>query len=82
MQVKPEFGWHAHLLNKKYSDAHTVLSVLKSRENFPTWLLGELYAVEADCYIKENQRANAIEPLMAAIENTDDKNLLFDIILF
>lgn len=70
--------WVARSLieQKKYSDAHTVLSVLKSRENFPTWLLGELYSVEADCYIKENQHANAIEPLMAAIENTDDKKLV------
>ncbi len=60
---------------KKYSDAHTVISVLKSRENFPTWLLSELYAVEADLYLKENQNANAIKPLIAAIENSDDKKI-------
>lgn len=70
--------WVARSLveQKKYSDAHTVLSVLKSRENFPTWLLGELYAVEADCYIKESQRSNAIEPLILSIENTEDKKTI------
>ncbi|MFI5170861.1 MAG: tetratricopeptide repeat protein [Chitinophagales bacterium] len=76
--VASEAGiWVARCLveKKQYSDAHTVLSVLKSRENFPKWLLGELYAVEADLYIKENQRGNAIEPLMLSIENIDDKKL-------
>ncbi|MBK9454399.1 MAG: hypothetical protein IPO24_01865 [Bacteroidetes bacterium] len=48
---------------RQYGDAHTVISVLKSRENFPKWLLGELYAVEADLYMKEGQKPNAIKPL-------------------
>lgn len=76
--VASEAGiWVARSLieKKKFSEAHTVLSVLKSRENFPAWLTGELYAVEADCYMKENQHQNAIEPLQTAIEKTDDKKL-------
>lgn len=76
--VSSEAGiWVARTLveKKQYSDAHTVISVLKSRENFPKWLIGELYAVEADLYMKEGQQANAIEPLINALKNTSDKTL-------
>lgn len=77
--VSSEAGiWVARTLveKKQFSDAHTVISVLKSRENFPKWLIGELYAVEADCYIKEGQAANAVEPLMNALKNIEDKKLI------
>lgn len=76
--VSSEAGiWVARTLVEKgkYSDAHTVISVLKSRENFPKWLLGELYAVEADCYMKEGQSQNAIIPLELAVKNTEGKLL-------
>ncbi|MEZ5014806.1 MAG: tetratricopeptide repeat protein [Chitinophagales bacterium] len=69
--------WIARSLTEqgKYSDAHTVISVLRSNENFPKWMVGELHAVEADCFMKQHQPAKAIEPLQIAIANTDDKQL-------
>lgn len=76
--VSTEAGiWVARTLTekKKYSEAHTVISVLKSKENFPQWMLGELYAVEADGYMKQGQLENAIEPLTEAIKYTEDKKL-------
>lgn len=77
--VSAEAGiWVAKTLVEKgkYSDAHTVISVLKSRENFPKWIIGELYAVEADLYMKEGQSPNAIIPLELAIKNTKNKVLI------
>lgn len=76
--VSSEAGlWVARTLveKKKYSESHTVISVLKSRENFPQWLLGELYAIEADGYMKQGQNENAIEPLTEAAKYTEDKVL-------
>jgi len=76
--VSSEAGiWVARSLveKKKFSEAHTVISVLKSKENFPKWLLGELYAVEADGYMKQGQVENAVEPLSEAVANTEDKVL-------
>lgn len=73
--VSSEAGiWVARSLveKRKFSEAHTVVSVLKSKENFPKWLLGELYAVEADGYMKQGQYENAIEPLSEAVANTED----------
>ena len=76
--VSTEAGlWVARSLveKKKYSESHTVISVLKSKENFPQWLLGELYAIEADGYMKQGQLDNAIEPLTEAAKYTEDKIL-------
>lgn len=60
---------------KQFADAQTALSVIKSQKNFPERLYSELYAVEADLYLKQNQFDGAILPLENAIEYTKDKAL-------
>lgn len=59
----------------EFDDASTVLSVLKSKTDFPQDLMSELYAVEADCFIKQQQYQTAITPLQNSIEELDDKRL-------
>ncbi len=61
---------------KKYDDALTVVSVLKSKPDFPEWLMAELYAVEADCYIKQSQYISAITPIQNSIEVLKDKKII------
>ena len=58
-----------------YDDASTVLSVLKSKADFPENLLSELYAVEADCFIKQGQLQSAIAPLQNSIDLLENKKL-------
>ncbi len=60
---------------EEYDDASTVLSVLKSKTDFPEDLMSELYAVEADCFIKQGQLQSAIVPLQNSIELLEDKKL-------
>lgn len=60
---------------EEYDDASTVLSVLKSKTDFPEDLMSELYAVEADCFIKQGQLKSAIVPLQNSIELLEDKKL-------
>ncbi len=77
--VSTEAGlWVARTLiqMKKYSEAHTVISVLQSKENFPQWLLGEINAIEAYGYMQQGQYENAIEPLKEAAKYTEDKKLV------
>lgn len=74
--VSPEAQiWVARSLiaMEKYSDAQTVISVILAQEKFPQYLLGELYAVQADCYIHQQQNTHAIDALKLSIDNTDDK---------
>lgn len=49
--------------------------MIKAQKNFPEKLYAELYAVEADLYLKQRQYEGAIIPIELAIENTKDKAL-------
>lgn len=64
-----------YIEQKKYTDAQTALSVIKGQKNFPEELYAELYAVEADLYLKQKQYESAIIPIELAIENIKDKAL-------
>jgi len=69
--------WVARCLTemKKYDDALTVVSVIKSQETFPDYLYSELYTIEADCYMKQQRYHEAIDPLEKSIETLKDKKL-------
>jgi len=57
----------------RYSDAQTALSVIRGNEDFPNALLGELEAVQAHLWLKQNKFENAIESLKLTVENTKPK---------
>lgn len=57
---------------QEYNTANTALSVIKSDSKFPENLLAELYAVEADTYMKQSDFKKAIEPLIKSIELTKE----------
>jgi tetratricopeptide (TPR) repeat protein len=69
--------WVARSLTemKRYPDAQTAISVIRSDEMFPEALDAELEAVQAHLLLSQNKNAQAVPPLEVCAEQTKDKFL-------
>jgi len=67
--------WLARVYNEteEFIEAESVLNLLTINEEIPKKLIADLYATQADYYLKQEKYENTIEPLTRAFENTSKK---------
>lgn len=69
--------WIARTLNEleEYLEAEDILEVLTGTQEFPEELKADLYATQADLYMKQEKYERAIEPLTRAVNVVSNKDL-------